>query len=134
MKQELTFYRAKAKDKSWRYGYGIRYKSSDCLILYDNYGVEHEIVRETVGRCSDLMDKNSMNIFEGDIHKNVHNDLLFIACLGAYFDTEYETDAYGWYWKCINRDYVSGFSGYEHSYVNIIGNIHDNPELLEGQQ
>ena len=83
-------------------------------------------------RDTGLKDKNGKKIFEGDIHENVHNGLLFVACFGAYFDTEYKIDVYGWYWKCVNRDYVSGFSGYEHHYANIVGNIHDNPELLEG--
>lgn len=91
------------------------------------------IIPKTAGKNSGKKDKNGKKIFEGDIHKNIYNGLLFVACLGEYTDSNYELDGYGWYWKSISTGYISGFNGYEHQYVNIIGNVHDNPELLEGK-
>ena len=69
----------------------------------------------TVGECTGLMDRNERLIFEGDIVKGV-------GCAG---ETLVEPVAYtrGEY---TPFDYVPADS------VEIIGNIHDNPDLLGG--
>ena len=69
---------------------------------------ECAVKRETVGQFTGLLDKNGKEIYEGDIYN--YNNPNAIYCVGGRFaDNE-------------NRP----------SDVKVIGNIHDNPELLKG--
>ena len=51
---------------------------------------------------------------------------------GEYNDIESDDERYGWYFQNIRTGDCNSFYGNEKDYVNIIGNIHDNPELLKG--
>lgn len=87
---------------------------------------------ETVGQYTGLTDKNGKKIFEGDIHKCGEN--LWLVTFGEFYDMDVTDYEYGWYCKKINSKHTEafGFNGAESGYMNIIGNIHDNPELLKG--
>ena len=67
-----------------------------------------------------LKDKNGQEIFEGDIVSidTDEFDSLFV---------KYET---GIYWLMDNEECVEHLSDY-YKYVSIIGNIYENPDLLE---
>ena len=78
---------------------------------------------KTVGQYIGLTDKNGKKIFEGDIVECVSGGeqaviswLKYFACFGLSFDG----------WCC-------GFDDYDFSPNDFkaIGNIHDNPELME---
>lgn len=102
-----------------------------------------EVYPETVGQFTGLLDKNEKKIFEGDVLKiyginkswaDVNFELRFFKGNYCLFDPE------------INHRYMSlGYffnKGVENGYFNedcmcvdgslfeIIGNIHDNPELI----
>ena len=73
---------------------------------------------ETVGQFTGLTDKNVGRIFEGDIIR-FDDDIGYVIYNG---DTaSFLVDSPNRY---ISMDYSSEFE--------VIGNIHDNPELLEG--
>lgn len=96
--------------------------------------VAHRVIPETVGQYTGLADKNGMKIFEGDIINFV--DELYIV--------QRECDTPGGYWAenghILKRigwtDYISftdAIDNYENEcQIFIVGNIHDNPELLDG--
>ena len=75
-------------------------------------------------QCTGLKDKNEKLIYEGDIVKNHRDEIAEVVWLKehAAFFLDGRTD-----WECawIN----DGISDYE-----IIGNIHENPELLEAAE
>lgn len=96
--------------------------------------VAHGVIPETVGQYTGLTDKNGNKIFEGDIVrlKRFGN----IECGKIVFNTntdgfefwhEVTVGAYGE--KAMRKENLCAFTV---SVVEIIGNIHDNPELLEG--
>ena len=83
-----------------------------------------EVDPETVGEFTGLTDKNGKRIFEGDIVKygdTVHKVVFENRNKTAYFGLVYsplETLPFGHYQDLRQ--------------IEIIGNIHDNPELLKG--
>ena len=102
------------------------YKVRDtCVGTYGSSLVMHQVDPSTVGQYTCLKDKNGKRIFEGDIVKTdkfsepnkqyiIKYDLQFGAFIGQ--------DRYNIYFVTFDCD-----SGE----FEVIGNIHDNPELLE---
>lgn len=98
----------------------------------------YEVIPETVGQYTGLKDNNGKRIFEGDI--------LRIAKisdgLGSYYhppldypvNVVVKWDLCAWMWEtlCEDKRYISFPNAWCHYECEIIGNIHDNPELLEG--
>ena len=76
---------------------------------------------DSIGECTTLKDKNGKLIFEGDILKGMR------GLHRVYYDTSLAC----FEWAKINGNWEESFSGFADEY-EIIGNIHDNPELLEG--
>lgn len=128
--REILF-RGKQADR-WIYGSPI-FQDNYVLIRFWNseeFGYEdHLIFPETIGQYTGLTDKNGKKIFEGDIHCNENNNKKFVVKFGHFYDEELLDDMYGWYME-DNWGNRFGLNGSEYEYANIIGNIHDNPELL----
>lgn len=87
-------------------------------ILYDgefhiDYYGSAEVIPETVGQFTGLLDKNGKKIFEGDIVR------LYCGIRGTYV--------------MHILDIRHGFRPFENrvTEIEVIGNIHDNPELLK---
>ena len=87
-------------------------------VMNDYITVYPEEIKLT--QSTGLKDKNGKEIFEGDIVSidTDEFDLLFI---------KYES---GIYWLMDDEECVEHLSDY-YKYVSIVGNIYENPELLE---
>lgn len=114
------------------------------------------IIPETIGQYTGLKDKNSTKIYEGDIVQayNGINKIIGVVKFGEYKQDgssgEYNpVSCTGFYVKRIrtipNRwetkddlmyepDYSETTSIQSYKWVEIIGNIHENPELLGVEQ
>lgn len=82
----------------------------------------YEVDRETVGQYTGLVDKNGRRIFEGDIVKSIETKETGVV---QFFP---EHSAFMVWCKFSNE---VGFLYECTSIAEVIGNIHDNPELLE---
>lgn len=131
---EILF-RGKRKDNGeWVEGKGIDLnfdvpyiltKEYDCGTGY--YMDELEVIPETVGQYTGLTDKNGKKIFEGDIVQSeidggAYNKFMFPAGVVVF-----ENGAF-----CIkDKKEVTPLASYSPRVnIEIIGNIHDNPGLL----
>lgn len=78
---------------------------------------------ETVGQFTGLTDKNGVKIFEGDIVTGYFNHEKIVGYIFYGGNAQF----------FIQRDGIYGI-GLDNSdcWLEVIGNIHDNPELIEG--
>lgn len=123
--REILFRGKRAENDEWVEGYyasigEYHYILTGRLELVPYLGFEHFLVNpETVGQFTGLTDRNGVKIFEGDIvlHKGE------CGLMGYSYD-------YGMFE--VDFDYCfAGFIDISASNCEVLGNIHDNPELLE---
>lgn len=128
MNREILF-RGKTKQGEWVYGdllrqYGVTeiYVDTDTLSEYDlpNY----LIIPETVGQFTGLTDKNGKKVFEGDIVEFLDRDKFKWKGVVVY------QEEYALYLVKANSVWAFGFFDMDIKRVEVIGNIHDNKELL----
>ena len=98
------------------------------------FGHYYQVLPETVGQYTGLTDKNGRKIFEGDILKIVHKyqspfdddtkEYTDITTDVVFFDDEGLCFSYGKSpFLCVVDNVTAEYE--------VVGNIHDNPELLE---
>ena len=124
--REILF-RGKRKDNyEWCEGFYARYRNKHYIIEMVNELIVnwHEVFPDTVGQYTGLNDRNGKQIFEGDI---LRTDLC-AETLTVIFNVYCAT-----FQVLLPDGYSEGFCEQYSvtSHVKVIGNIHDNPELME---
>ena len=115
--REILF-RGKAKHSNrWAFGYYVVTLNGVHFIKNDNF---NEVIPETVGQYTGLTDKNGTKIFEGDI-------CWFYG--GDYYSGLWEQNAIVAITDMTDDEQTHYLNNAE--YYEVIGNIYDNPELLE---
>jgi uncharacterized phage protein (TIGR01671 family) len=134
MEREIIFRGKRIDNGEWIEGDGIHYPKSVnykgiCFIDGMKYRANDwlEVAPETVGQYTGLKDNNANRIFEGDIidvtyfsYQQPESSAIFkVIYEGMSFLLEFING------NCFEEPYAEEW--------DIIGNIHDNPELLEVQ-
>lgn len=141
MREHMGLYRGKQIDNdAWVEGFYYVIPESNAFANTTFYMIsttdcyyDYEVDPNTVGECTGLPDKNGKLIFEGDIVESEFTKMPYLVCFGEYtYTNDYgeEECACGWYNK-DSDDIVTGF-GCPETWATVIGNVVDNPELLEG--
>ena len=133
--REILFRGKRKEDGKWIEGYLVRVNDKYFISDADaTFGMNGEILDchcidpETVGQYTGLNDENGKKIFEGDVTK--------YECM--YHDEYYEIGfGYGSFnhreigKQKLGTSFDDGEFGLGPDNMKVIGNIHDNPELLE---
>lgn len=136
--REIIF-RGKQNDGEWVYGYYLPYhavKDTNGKDVFAQIFVEPDekhpkgwtiVTAETVGQYTGLKDKNDAKIFEGDVVKCTSRfdaeDMVVIFEAAEFHLVDCQR--YKNYTECCGYRYFGTLE------TEVIGNIHDNPELLK---
>jgi uncharacterized phage protein (TIGR01671 family) len=125
--REILFRGQRLDTREWVFGY----LAKDCFggacdILFADRDGYKRVDEETVGQWTGLRDKDGAKIFEGDV-------LQFGApkVKVAWLESKTRFAVVGESGYCDSLFEFSEFASLAGAKPKVIGNIHDNPELLE---
>ena len=123
--REILF-KGKHKDGEWSYGIPIQHIDGDYQIISGKSGAMclTTVISNTIGQYTGLTDKNGTKIFEGDILQFTNNDNE---------QTNYEVLWFANKWVVLQCEMTvaDDLDLFFVKHCVVIGNIYDNPELLE---
>lgn len=122
------------KNKEWLHGFYLQNRGWH-FVCPDEFATnkcfdDYQVDPETVGQFTGLLDKNDKEIYEGDV----------VAC---HYDGNHHIAYRCGEWKLIASDdtwfslveYDPNVSiSYKLDSLEVIGNIHDNPELIKQKE
>ena len=140
MMDERFLCRGKRKDNGeWVDGNLVYTRTTTLGVVTEIYTLEmrYEVIPKTVGQYTGLKDKNGKKIFEGDIVKITDRNVCFETMAVIEFGNPNGLYNWGWQLKPLeNKPFaieILHWVDMEDSgaFIEVIGNIHDNPELLQ---
>ena len=123
--REILF-KAKTWGGKWVQGDLIQLQSTTCIHSYENFmRVSDEVDPNTICQFTGLTDKNGKRIWE--------NDIVTIDGKEENFSVDWENEDDTAMYILLNyrEGIIYNFDGIYPKDCNVIGNIFDNPELLE---
>ncbi len=147
--REILFRGKRTDGRGWVEGYLIRIENYCCILELDcqDYGsiyLDWEIgwidgqaipvIPETVGQYTGLKDKNGKNIFEGDIVKTKFGRLCVVVWFSSPSFTGFDLSAVQTADNVVGTYAPTPYDMWSSECLEIIGNIHDDPELMEAKK
>ena len=142
--REVIFRGKRTDNGEWVYGYYTKARyflnKKEMHIIFEpdvetfphcEFTGYEEVIPETVGQYTGLTDKNGTKIFEGDICRfkrfnDVHVGEIVFNVTTASFIMWYQSIVGAYGEKATHQMLLSVCDD-----IEVIGNIHDNPELLQ---
>ena len=125
--REILFRGKRVDNGEWVYDNSVLFFSEKTKI----YGAlnewrEIEVIPETVGQYTGVIDKNGKKVFEGDVveYAGSCGEIVFVECRGAFMSRE----------RDMYCEWLSNLPQYGTGIMEIIGNIYDNKEILEDKE
>ncbi|EAC4963694.1 hypothetical protein GPA33_12765 [Listeria monocytogenes] len=131
--REIEFRGKRIDNGEWVYGNLMQFEDSATFIFADErkgastltyahfiINNMHAIDEKTIDQYTSLKDKNGKKIFEGDVGWDEHNE-----CYGV---VKFEDAKFLYLWENIAENLWEVADD-----IEICGNIHENPELMEGK-
>ena len=131
--REILFRGKRTDNGEWVCGFAIDSVLRDSIFNYITQsivGYYAKVYRSTIGQFTGLLDKNGTKIFEHDIVRCEFN-----SAPPMNGKVVFENGAFGLRWKHHGSG-VENFAAFEcicNVEYTLIGNIQDNPELMEVQ-
>lgn len=162
--REILFRGKRVDNGEWITGYYAKQSNHACFAhemkythfifkdVFMDFGLgglcETEVDPESVGQYTGLTDKNGKKIFEGDIvitqpfsdksfsRKKYKRHVGVVGyCVSHFKNSSYEQDYEGkWTINMTDYDGYGYFKWGEFFECEVVGNIHDNPELLSSDE
>lgn len=129
-------FRGKRKDNQiWAEGYYLCLHSEeeDLLIIVDHEGQYHRVDPETVGQYTGV-NVGADKLFEGDIvewHEDYDDTWGYTQTAHGRSVVIWDKENFCWAFE-TDKKYVQPFNDWSWNSCYVIGNIHDNHELLGG--
>lgn len=125
--RQILFRGKRVDNGEWVYDNSVLFFSEKTKI----YGAlnewrEIEVIPETVGQFTGVIDKNGKKVFEGDVveYAGSCGEIVFAERRGAFMSRE----------RDMHCEWLSNLPQYGTGIVEIIGNIYDNKEILEDKE
>lgn len=120
--REILF-RGKMEKGDWIYGcYVLTPDDGPVIMTCADWGgkFSHPVIPSTVGQYTGFCDKHGVRIFEGD---------KFTDPTGDIYTVKWEEDSGAWEFFSKDGSFLFVMECFD--MFEVIGNIHDNPELLK---
>ena len=130
MNREIKFRGKRLSTREWVYGSLIQWKDGDATICANesennNVLIKHDVNPDTVGQYTGLKDRSGQDVYEGDLLRTSEGNIMIAEWVGSGIITRCLTPTY---------DGMMNTNRYAFPVSEKIGNIHDNPELLEDKK
>lgn len=148
MEYEILFRGKRLDNGEWAYGLLTIMGGQYHIIDLDDENTAYPVDQSTVGRYTGRTDKNGVKVYEGDIlwtNEDVFAEAFVVKYgrCGGVQNVKHEVGYVGFYVEPVGRDaaellrfgirtdilYLLNACEME-----VVGNIHDNPELLGGAE
>ena len=97
------------------------YQKHGVVIICPSEDEAYKVNPSTVGQYTGLTDKNGKKIFEGDI--------IFDPEIKENYIVEFDKGGF-----CAGDMFLQAYISFDEFSCEVIGNIYDNPELLEDEE
>lgn len=135
---EIKF-RAKNLKGEWEYGYYLEFELCDgegrCSYIKKDGCQPIKVLKETVGQFTGLLDKNQSEVYDGDIIK-APSGRIYLVMWSTWIHQErrdkWTVDEYQFTGWCIGYERNKPIDTLDSEVLQgeVIGNAHDNPELI----